>query len=256
MVSAARGWIDLNADLGEGVADDDALLNVVTSANVACGGHAGDTETMRRVSAAAGRRGVVLGAHPSYPDREGFGRRPLELEPDVLATALREQVHALTLAAREAGTGVRYVKPHGALYHRVASDPQLAEAIASAFAGAFPGAAWLASPGSRLLTAAAGHGAAVYAEGFVDRRYALAPDGPPGLLDRGEPGAVLGHDEAVAQALTLAGDGRVTAADGRELQVRVRSLCVHGDTPGAVELAARVRAALEQAGVVVRAFAP
>ena len=218
--------MDLNADVGEGFDTDEALLAVVTSANVACGFHAGSTETMRTVSALAAGHGVVIGAHVSYRDREGFGRRPL----DVAAHVVREEVAAQIAALQDAsGRRVAYVKPHGALYHRAAVDDDCAAAIAAA-AGDL---ALLCLPASRLLA----HARRGFAEGFADRGYA----GDGTLLPRGEPGALLAADEAARQAAAIAG--------------RVDSICIHGDRPGAVTTATRVRAALEAAGHELRAFA-
>lgn len=218
--------MDLNADVGEGFDTDDALLAIVTSANVACGFHAGSAETMRAVCALALERGVAIGAHVSYRDREGFGRRDLDVAPHVV----REEAAAQIAALQDASGGrVAYVKPHGALYHRGSVDDACAAAIAAA-AGELP---LLAFPGSRLL-ARAGRG---FAEGFADRGYAA--DGT--LLPRGEPGAILDADAAARQAV--------------EVAERVDSICVHGDSPAAPEIAARVRAALEAAGHEVRAFA-
>jgi UPF0271 protein len=218
--------VDLNADVGEGFDTDDALLAIVTSANVACGFHAGSAETMRAVCALAAERGVAVGAHVSYRDREGFGRRDLDVAPHVV----REEAAAQIAALQDASGGrVAYVKPHGALYHRASVDDACAAAIAAA-AGDLP---LLGFPGSRLL-AHAGRG---FAEGFADRGY--APDGT--LLPRGEPGAILDADAAARQAV--------------EVAERVDSICVHGDSPAAPEIAARVRAALEAAGHELRSFA-
>ena len=224
--------IDLNADVGEGVDGDLDLLAFVTSANVACGFHAGDAATMRAVCAEAVERGVAIGAHVGYRDREGFGRRALDVPAATVAAETVEQIRAL----QEAGGRVAYVKPHGALYHRASVDEECAAAIVSAVERA-PGARR-----SRLGAARAGARAGVEAvpEGFIDRAY--APDGS--LVPRGEPGAVLGADDAVRQALTIARD-----------RLDVRSLCLHGDTPGALELARRVVAELEAAGVELRSFA-
>jgi len=218
--------IDLNADLGEGFGDDDALLEVVTSASVACGFHAGDAETMRRTCEAAARRGVSIGAHVSYDDREGFGRRALDVSPDVLGEQVRAQIEALA-----AFGAVAYVKPHGALYHSAAADPAVAVAVVGA-AGALP---VVGPPGSALLAAA---GDRAVAEGFADRAY--RPDGS-GLVDRSLPGALLCGEAALEQA--------------RRLAAGVGTICVHGDTPGAVELARAIRRALEEAGIDVCAFA-
>lgn len=270
--------IDLNADLGEGSGHDEALLEIVTSANIACGAHAGDDDIMRRTCAAAVACGVVVGAHPGYPDREHFGRRPLNLTAAELATSLAEQYAALAAAARDSGAPVGYVKPHGALYHRSASDREIAQVIedeALRAEGLRTGAGpliVLGPPPTPSLTRAPSPQAAVSGEreggtllapparrvieGFADRAYALTPSGAPTLVDRALPGAVLSHDEAVAQAVSLAITGLAVAADGTPVAVRPRSLCLHGDTPGAVALAREIRAELERAGVLLRAFAP
>lgn len=233
--------IDLNADLGEGfgiwrLGDDEALLDLVTSANVACGFHAGDPLTMQRTCAAAASRGVAIGAQVGYRDLVGFGRRRLDVSPAELTADVLYQVGALQACARAAGETVRYLKPHGALYNTAADDPAQAGAIAraAALAGDLP---VLGLPGSALAEAVEQAGLRFVAEGFVDRAY--TPSGR--LVERGEPDAV--HQDravAVAQSLTLAS--------------QVESLCLHGDTPGAVGLARDVRSALEREGVALAAF--
>ena len=225
--------IDLNADVGEGFQDDEALFAIVTSANVACGFHAGSTETMRAACRAAAARGVVVGAHPSYRDREGFGRRALDVAPRVVRSEVAEQVETLAEVATAEGVRVAYLKPHGALYNRAAVEAETAAAIVEAATAA--GLPVLALPGSELYRQAA----QAVAEGYADRGYTAN-----GLLvPRGEPGALLGADAAADQAVRLAREGQV------------ESLCVHGDSPGAAALAARVRAALVSAGFELRAFA-
>lgn len=216
--------VDLNADLGEEVTDDEALLAVVSSANVACGYHAGSPAIMRAVCAEAARRGVSVGAQVSYADREGFGRVALDVPTEVLREQVADQVGTLASIAAAEGTAVRYLKPHGALYHRTRDDAEQAAAVLAG-AGALP---VLGMPGE-LLRQAAEAGRATFLEGFPDRAY----DGDR-LRDRGLPGAVLTDETAiVANALALA--------------PTVRSLCLHGDTPGAVGHARAVRAALEAA---------
>ncbi|MEY9845894.1 LamB/YcsF family protein [Streptacidiphilus sp. MAP5-3] len=253
--------MDLNADLGEGfgrwtLTDDEALLRVVTSANVACGFHAGDPVTMRRVCEQAAERGVRIGAQVSYRDLAGFGRRAMDVPRAELADELLYQIGALEVFARQAGAAVAYVKPHGALYNRAVHDVAQAGAVADAvtgFARAFGRELpLLGLPDSALLRAAADAGLPTVAEAFADRAY--TPEGT--LVPRGEPGAVLqGADAVVAQALSIASGGEVVALDGTRLSVAAASLCLHGDTPGAAALAVRVRAALEAAGVRIQAFA-
>lgn len=249
--------IDLNADLGEGfgrwtLTDDERLLSVVTSANVACGFHAGDAVTMRRVCELAAERGVRIGAQVSYRDLAGFGRRAMDVPPAELAAEVAYQIGALEVFARAAGSRVAYVKPHGALYNRVVRDAEQAAAVVDGVllaGGALP---VLGLPGSRLHEAAERAGLPVVAEAFGDRAYRA--DGS--LLPRGQEGAVVHDpDEVVERSVTLVRSGTVTAHCGTAVAVRARSLCLHGDTPGAVELARRVRAALESAGVTVGAFA-
>jgi 5-oxoprolinase (ATP-hydrolysing) subunit A len=230
--------IDLNADVGEGVDGDLELLAVVTSASVACGFHAGDDSTMRALCEEAAARKVAIGAHVGYRDREGFGRRDLDVAPATVEAETVEQISELASHAVEAGGRVAYVKPHGALYHRAGVDGECAAAIVSAIL-AGDRLAVLTAPGSVLLEQAEEAGLAGVAEGFADRAY--APDGS--LVPRGTAGAVLGAGDAVRQALSLARGGEV------------RSLCVHGDTPGALDLARRVRAELEEAGIELRSFA-
>jgi UPF0271 protein len=238
MASRIDRTIDLNADLGEGVTDDEGLLSVVTSANVACGFHAGDEATMRAVCRRAAAGGVAVGAQVSYDDREGFGRRPMEVAPDVLAGWVRTQVDALTRIAAECGTRVTYVKPHGALYNRVADDPEQARAVLDG-SGDLP---VLGLPGGALLEAAAAAGREVCPEGFPDRGYTGGRPGVGRLLPRDRPGAlVAAAADVAANAVSLAASGAV------------RSVCVHGDSPGAVATAREVRAALEEAGWQVRA---
>ncbi len=248
--------IDLNADVGErtgpeALADDAAILDAVTSANVACGFHAGDAETMRAVCAAAVARGVRIGAHVSYADRPGFGRRELDVAPGRLGEETAQQLAALAGAAATTGGEVVYVKPHGALYARCAADPAAAAAVAAAAAAADPPLAVLGPPGSELLAAAADRGLAGASEGFADRAYRA--DGR--LVRRSEPGSVLATSAALEQAARIAGAGQVRAADGSLITVAVRSLCLHSDTPGAAGLARELRRRLEGAGIEIRAFA-
>ncbi len=248
--------IDLNADLGEGfgrwqLTDDEALLSVVTSANVACGFHAGDPATMRRVCELAAERGVVIGAQVSYRDLAGFGRRAMEVPPDELAAEITYQIGALEVFARAAGARVGYVKPHGALYNRCVHDEEQARAVVDGIRAAGGALPVLGLPGSRLHEAAARAQLPVIGEAFADRAY--TPEGT--LVPRREPGAVIHDpDEVVKRALGMARDHAVTARDGRRVAVPARSLCLHGDTPGAAELARRVRSELTAAGVHVRSF--
>ncbi|MDJ1138444.1 LamB/YcsF family protein [Streptomyces iconiensis] len=254
--------IDLNADLGEGfgrweLTDDTALLASVTSANVACGFHAGDPATMRRVCEQAAERGVRIGAQVSYRDLAGFGRRAMDVPAAELAAEVAYQIGALEVFARAAGSAVSYVKPHGALYNRTVRDSEQAAAVVEGvrLSGAATGDGQplpvLGLPGSRLHAAAAGAGLPTVDEAFADRGY--RPDGT--LVPRSEPGAVLTDpDQVIERAVRLARDAEVVASDGQALRMRARSLCVHGDTPDAARLARRVREELTAAGVTVRAF--
>lgn len=223
--------IDLNADLGEGVTDDEALLAVVTSANVACGFHAGDGATMRAVCLRAATLGVAVGAQVSYDDRAGFGRRDLDVAPGLLAGQVAEQVEVLAAIAVETGTRVSYVKPHGALYNRVVHDAEQAQAVLRGSRD-LP---VLGLPGSVLLELARDLGREARREGFPDRAY--TSEGR--LVPRSEPGAVLS-------------DAREIARRAVELAAEVDSVCVHGDEPGAVRHAQAVRAALEESGYELR----
>ncbi|MFJ6631306.1 LamB/YcsF family protein [Streptomyces sp. NPDC091376] len=248
--------IDLNADLGEGfgrwrLTDDEALLSVVTSANVACGFHAGDAATMRRVCILAAEHKVRIGAQVSYRDLAGFGRRSMDVPPDELAAEVAYQIGALEVFARAAGTRVSYVKPHGALYNRVVHDEQQAEAVVEGVMLTGERLPLLGLPGSTLHTMAEKAGLPVVTEAFADRAYTA--DGT--LVPRGQEGAVLTDQDAVVErSVSMARFGVVTSHCGRPVGVRARSLCVHGDTPGAVALARTVRARLEESGVRVEAF--
>ena len=227
--------IDLNADLAEGVTDDEGLLAVVSSANVACGFHAGDGATMRRVCREAARRGVRVGAQVSYNDRENFGRRDMDPPDDQLAADVLYQIGALAAFGE-----VVYVKPHGALYNRVVHDERQARAVVAAVKAWREPLPLMGLPGARVLALAREAGLATIEEGFADRAY--TPEGR--LVPRSQPGAVIHDpDEAARRAVALARSGKI------------RSLCVHGDTPGAVTMARRVRAELEAAGIRIAPFA-
>ena len=248
--------IDLNADLGEGfgvweLGDDDALLGIVTSANVACGFHAGDPLTMARVCEAGAQRGVSIGAQVGYRDLAGFGRRRIEIGADELSADVVYQLGALQACASAAGTSVGYVKAHGALYNVAADDVEQADAVATAVASVDAGLALLGLPGSQHELAAGRHGLRFVAEAFADRAY-LA-DGR--LVPRSQPGAVL-HDPDViaARVVRLVREGLLDAVDGTVLAIAAESICVHGDTPGAVAIARRVRDELAAAGAELAAF--
>ncbi|MCX5383652.1 LamB/YcsF family protein [Streptomyces sp. NBC_00083] len=256
MTRSATTSIDLNADLGEGfghwrLTDDEQLLSVVTSANVACGFHAGDPAIMRRVCLLAAERGVRVGAQVSYRDLAGFGRRSMEVPPAELAAEVAYQIGALEIFARAAGSRVSYVKPHGALYNRVVHDEEQAAAVVEGVLLAGRGLPVLGLPGSQLLAAAGRAGLPVVTEAFADRAYTARAT----LVPRGRDGAVISDPDAVvARAVSMALEGTVVAESGERVPTGASSLCLHGDTPGAVELARRVRAALESAGVEVAAF--
>jgi 5-oxoprolinase (ATP-hydrolysing) subunit A len=248
--------IDLNCDLGESygvwrLGDDDAMLGIVTSANVACGFHAGDPSVLRAACATAARERVAIGAQVSYPDLVGFGRRHLDMTPSELCDAVLYQLGALDAFAQVAGSEIAYVKPHGALYHATAADEALARALVEAAADYDSALAVLGPPGSELLRAADRMGLDAVAEAFADRAY--RPDG--GLVSRHERGSVLTDpDEVAERAVRIAVDNEVIAVDGSTVSVRARSICVHSDTPGAVDLAQAVRSALDAAGVGIYRF--
>lgn len=248
--------IDLNADLGESfgawrMGDDDALLPLVSSANVACGFHAGDPLTALRTCRAAAAHGVAIGAHVAYPDLVGFGRRDMDLSPAELEAAVAYQLGALAGIARAAGApGLTHLKPHGALYHRVAVDPLAARAVARAVSAVDARVAVVGPPESAMLTEAAAAGLPTLREAFADRAY--RPDGS--LVPRGEPGAVL-HDPSVVarRVVRLAVEGVVEAVTGEPVPVAADTVCLHGDTAEAVTIARAVRAALAAAQVAVAA---
>ena len=248
--------VDLNSDLGEGygvwrLGDDEAMLKVVTSANIACGFHAGDPLTLRRTVVAAAERGVRVGAQVSYPDLAGFGRRFIDIDPDELAAGVIYQIGALDGLARAAGSRVSYVKPHGALYNAIVRHEAQAAAVVGAVSDYDPDLPVVGLPGSLFLRLAAAAGLRTVAEAFADRGY--RPDGS--LVPRTAAGAML-HDPAAiaARVLGMVCDAAVTAVDGSRVSVRPDSVCVHGDTPGAVAIAQAVRAALLDNGVRLQAF--
>jgi UPF0271 protein len=248
--------MDLNSDLGEGfgvwrLGDDESLLSVVTSANVACGFHAGDPSTMRRACDLAVENGVAVGAQVGYRDLAGFGRRRIEYDLGELRDDLLYQIGALDAFAQAAGDRVRYVKPHGALYNVAAVDEGQAGAVVAAVGDFDPDLPVLCQPGSVLARVAADAALTVVAEGFADRGY--TPDGR--LVARSAPGAlVVDPAEVVARAVRMARDATVVAVDGTVVECPVESLCVHGDTPGAVHLARRVRDGLVAAGLQLAPF--
>lgn len=244
--------IDLNADLAEGVGDDAAMLALVSSANIACGAHAGGPDEMHAALTTARRLGVAAGAHPGYPDRANFGRVAMPMTPDQVARMVAWQVGAACGAAALAGHRITYVKAHGALYNLAAIDADVARAIAVAVRSVDPGLALLVLSGSVAERVARDMGLTVAAEVFADR--AVQPDGT--LVPRGAPGAVI-HDpqEVIARAAAMLRDGAVTAVDGTRLPLAMDSICLHGDTPGAVAIARALRAGLEGAGWRIAAFA-
>lgn len=255
MTAPAPATLDLNADLAEGfgawsMGDDAALLDVVTTANVACGGHAGDPSTMRAACRAAAARDVAITAHVAYPDLQGFGRRFLDIAPGELTDLVIAQVGALSAIARAEGTRVRGVKPHGALYTALAHHEAQAAAVVRALVELGGDLPLVAAPGAVVTGLAEAAEVAVVLEGFADRAY--LPDGT--LMPRSRPGAVLaGEDAVLAQALAIATERRVRAADGTWIDVPAATLCLHGDTPGAVTFARAVRSGLEAAGVRLEA---
>lgn len=249
--------IDLNSDVGESFGswtfgDDAGIIASVSSANVACGFHAGDPAGIRTTCAAAAAAGVAVGAHPGYRDLAGFGRRFIDMDPGELTDDVVYQIGALQALARAAGTTVKYVKPHGALYNAIAVHERQARAVVRAVREVDGTLPLLVLPGTVIEAEARSAGLRTVVEAFADRAY--RPDGA--LVSRREPGAVL-HAEAdvVEHVLRIATDGEVVAVDGSRIRIAAESICVHGDTPGAVGMAAAVRRALASAGVGVGAFA-
>jgi 5-oxoprolinase (ATP-hydrolysing) subunit A len=255
---SAAPVVDLNSDLGEGfgiwtLGDDDALLDVITSANLACGFHAGDPNIMRRVCEAAASRGVSIGAQVGYHDLAGFGRRSIDVDSASLTNDVIYQIGALDGFARIAGSRVRYVKPHGALYNRIVYDDDQAAAVVAAVTAYDPTLPILGLPGSALLRHAEQAGLRTVTEAFADRGYTAQAT----LVPRSQPGALLDDSAAVAQRMVqMLTTGRIQSIDGVEIAVSAQSICVHGDTPGAVTMAVAVRKALVEAGVEIRAVAP
>jgi UPF0271 protein len=242
--------IDLNADLGEGADNDALLLPLVSSVNIACGGHAGDEKTMRRTIRAAMAAGIAIGAHPGYDDRANFGRRPLSIEPEALRDSIRTQLDRFLRIADDCGASLHHVKPHGALYHQADKDPQLASLFVACITEIQPACRIYCPPHGELAPAAARAGLHVAAEGFADRRY----QDNGNLVPRDLPGAVLTiPSEAAAQAIRIACHGSVTTDTGTCIPLLVRTLCVHGDSPQAAALLQAVRTALENADIRISA---
>jgi UPF0271 protein len=242
--------IDLNADLGEGCEFDVELLDIVSSCNIACGGHAGDADSMAATVDLAIAKKVAIGAHPSYPDRVGFGRSSHFSTGDDLLSSLINQIDTLQRTAEKAGGSIRHIKPHGALYNDVVADRELADIVVQAAQEVCPGAAIVGPPQGELKKAAAEKGVTYIAEAFVDRAY--FPDGA--LVPRSEPNAVHADLNTITtQAVTLVSDGTLTAENGDVIQVRADTLCLHGDTPNAGEVGRAVQDVLIASGVEIRA---
>jgi 5-oxoprolinase (ATP-hydrolysing) subunit A len=256
-VGSVTSSIDLNSDVGESfgayrLGDDAEVMRSVTSANVACGFHAGDPAVMRATVRLARDAGVAVGAHPGFPDLVGFGRRNLEASPREVEDFVLYQIGALAAIARSEGVALAHVKPHGALYNMAARDRKMADAIARAIRSFDPALVLFALPGTQLLEAGRAAGLQVAAEGFADRAY--APDGS--LASRSLPGAVIHDaDEVLRRSLRMVGEGQVVATDGSVLTFRVDTLCVHGDTAGTAALTRLLREGLERSGVTVRSVA-
>ncbi|TMD07965.1 MAG: LamB/YcsF family protein [Chloroflexi bacterium] len=245
--------LDLNADVGEGTGEDAALIPLITSANVACGGHAGDPQTMRETVALAVRHGVAIGAHPGYVDREHFGRRPMTLDEPQLVELILDQVGALDAIAAVEGAALMHVKAHGALYNQAEVDERLARSLVNAVLRYPRRLALVGRAGSAMERAARAAGLPFRAEAFADRRYRA--DGA--LVSRSEPGSVLEDPDAVAaQVRRLVRDGEVETNDGSRVPVAFETLCLHGDTPGAARLARQVRQVLAELGVAVAPIGP
>jgi UPF0271 protein len=248
--------VDLNCDLGESfgtwtLGQDAEVMASITSANIACGYHAGDPDVMRRTVRLAREAGVAVGAHPGLPDLAGFGRRDMGVRPDEVTGMVLYQLGALAAIARAEGVDLRHVKPHGALYNMAARDRALAAAIAEAVRAFDPALVLFGLAGSALVTAGEATGLRVASEVFADRSYQR--DGS--LSPRGTPGAIIDDSSVVAaRAVDMVRDGCVTASTGERVVLRADTICVHGDTPGAAALARRLRAALEAAGIAVKAF--
>jgi 5-oxoprolinase (ATP-hydrolysing) subunit A len=248
--------IDLNADVGESLGpwpmgDDERLIPLVTSVNVACGAHAGDPLTIARTIKLAIDHGVAVGAHPGYPDLIGFGRRDLDMTSAELQASVVYQVGAVAAIARSLGTELRHVKPHGALYNRAARDPAVAETIAAAIRRSAPELVLVGLAGSALIDAGVAAGLQVASEAFADRAY----EANGTLRSRRLAGAILATPAAAAaQAVSIVRDGRVTSHGGRPVAVHADTICIHGDTPGAADYGAAVRAALAEAGVTIAAL--
>ena len=248
--------IDLNSDLGEGfgpwvMGDDAAMLGLVTSANIACGGHASDPETMFQTLRLAAANGVIVGAHPGYNDQAGFGRRVIPMAPAEVGRMVAAQIGSLQALAAMAGTSVRYVKPHGALGNLAGDDRAVANAIAAAVQAISPDLAILAISGTELEHAARAVAIPVFSEIFADRGY--LPDGR--LVPRAKPGAMIHDpDAAVARLLGFLESGLMPVVGSDPVPLVAHSICVHGDSPGAVEMARQIRARLGAAGVTIAAF--
>jgi UPF0271 protein len=247
--------VDLNADIGESSAgqafDDERLLRSITSGSIACGFHAGDPSSMRRTVRLAVRSGVAIGAHPGFPDIEGFGRREMDIPPHEITDLVLYQVGALLAMARAEGVRLQHVKPHGALYNMAARQTDIARAIAVAVASLDEPMTIVGPPGSELLAAADHYGLRPAAEGFADRAYER--DGT--LSPRSLPGAVLLNPLVTAErAVTMVRDHEVEARDGSRVRLQVDTICIHGDTPGAADIAGAVRLRLAEAGVLVAAL--
>jgi UPF0271 protein len=243
--------VDLNIDLGELPGEPDELYALATVVNVACGGHAGDERTMRTTIEQAMRAGVAVGAHPCYPDRENFGRLELKMSPDAVARSIYEQVCALAEVAAKCGAKLVHVKPHGALYNQAVKNRELAEAIAKGVAKFSKNLVLMGLAGSPMLDVFREAGFAVAAEAFADRRY--EPDGT--LRSRKFDDALIRNpEEAAWQALGIAERGVVIASDGNEVPVDAQTICIHGDTPGAPQIAAAVAQTLRQNGVSLSAL--
>lgn len=245
--------IDLNCDLGEGAENDAALMPLISSASIACGAHAGNEQSMRTAVRLALQGGVVIGAHPGWPDRSAMGRSEASIDPGIATELVAEQIQRLQRLCTAEGAALRYVKPHGALYNTAARDERVARAVAQAAAEVDRSLALVGLAGSCLIGAAVACGLRAVPEAFADRTY--QSDGT--LTPRSQPGAlIIDPQRAAEQAVQLATGGRVRARGGAQLAITARTLCVHGDGRSAVAVAAQVRSALIAAGVEIRAFWP